>query len=478
MRNGGSCTCGPLAYRASIREWETNKRMLSPDFPVAGEAQAWLRDQRASLEAAGEIALEGGDVRAVVEEFLQAVEDGRVAHRSGERYTPDRLRELRGALSYVAAEFGGMNIEDVSRSQVQQLIDGLQRSGVSTIRVVELVEGLRALFSHAIERGLVVQSPVVDLSSDGTVGERSDAAQPRPPANGVGTWPAVSAPGAHAPGSSGSPDAGLGAEASESSPATPRVRRTSRSSSRQRRNAGPPLDDVIRQFLRTADEGKIDRRPGEPYTFETLLDLRGAMSYVDDELRGMALGDIRRRHVQKLVDDLRSGGLPAPALVTVVDSLRALYAFAIQRDLVDFSPVVELVMPVDDYDAEEDATWSHAPAAPPLTTSQPPTPPPHPPTPSPPPTPPPPPPAAPEPPPAPQPPPAEPPWAQPAPTQFRQPPYAPDWNYHDPRVREPTGAMLALGGRAATWVTRLALIAFALLVLVLARELGLIQLLR
>ena len=165
--------------------------MLSPDFPVAEEAQAWLQDQRASLEAAGGVALAGGDLRAVVEEFLQAVEHGRVAHRPGEPYSADRLRELRGALSYVAAELGGMNVEDVTRSHVQQLVDGLQRSGVSTSRVVALVEGLRALFSHAIERGLVVQSPVVDLGSEGSAEERSDAAQPGPPANGVGTWPAV-----------------------------------------------------------------------------------------------------------------------------------------------------------------------------------------------------------------------------------------------------------------------------------------------
>ena len=42
----------------------------------------------------------------------------------------------------------------------------------------------------------------------------------------------------------------------------------------------------------------------------------------------------------------------------------------------------------------------------------------------------------------------------------------------------PTGAMLALGGRVVSWTTRLALIAFVLLVLVLARELGLFELIR
>jgi len=247
---------------------------------------------------------------------------------------------------------------------------------------------------------------------------------------------------------------------------TPTARRPSGGKSRQRRSKGPDLDTVIRDFLRAADEGDVDRRLGEPYAFETLLDLRGAMSYVDGELRAMPIADVRRRHIQKLVDDLGTMGLPSSIVVTVVDSLRALYAFAIQRDLVDFSPVVELGIGADDDGAEEDGTWSHAPVAPPPPAPPPPfpyprataaQPPPPPATPS--------------------------PQQGPAPTS-PLPPYGPDWQYYEGRATDapaaaaPTTAMLALGGRVMTWTTRLALVAFALLVLILARELGLFQLIR
>jgi hypothetical protein len=208
------------------------------------------------------------------------------------------------------------------------------------------------------------------------------------------------------------------------------------------------------KFLRAADEGSLDRRPGEPYTFEALLDLRGAMSYVDDRLRAMELGEIRRRHVQKLVDDLRSVGLPPAVVAVVVDSLRALYAFAIQRNLVDFSPVVELTMPLhDDGSGDDTATWSQVPAAP---SPPPPLPPPPLPT---------------------RPAPAQP--AAPTQPPHAQPQQAP--NFYGSEGREayaPTGAMMALGGRVVSWVTRLALITFLLLVLVLARELGLFELIR
>jgi hypothetical protein len=329
VRNGRACTCGPLAYRAGVREWETNRRVLSPDFAAPAEAQAWLREQRSAHQDAGGVALDTGDLG-----------------------TPD---------------------------------------------------------------GTATSSPPSAAAS-------WRAPAPRRPAGGR---------------------------------------------QRQRRSKGPDLDAVIRDFLQAADAGGVDRRLGEPYAFEALLDLRGAMSYVDAELRAMAIADVRRRHIQKLVDDLRAAGLPSSIVMTVVDSLRALYAFAIQNDLVDFSPVVELGMPAEDDGAEDDGTWSHAPPAPPPPAQ-----------------------------PAPFPyPPATATQSQPPPPGFppeqtsstfgaplQPPPHGPDWQLYGAGAREapaaPTSAMLALGGRVMTWTTRLALVAFALLVLILARELGLTQLIR
>ena len=436
--------------------------MLSPDFPKATEAKAWLHDQKASLEAAGGVALESGHLGSVVEEFLHAAEDGRAPDPSGERYSPADIRELRGALSYVAAELGDTNVEDVGSRDVQHLVDRLQHSGLSATRVDAVVAGLHALFAYAVDRELLATDPVGHLTSRGSAPAVAD----RPPRLDAG---------------GPTSDGVINAAASPSVPATPRARRPSVSRSRRPRSptSGPTLDAVVRQFLRAADEGSIDERPGEPYTHETLLDLRGSMSYVDDRLRGMALREIRRRHIQKLVDDLRAVGLPPTVVATVVESLRALYAFAIQRGLVDFSPVVELTMPPDDYRAPEDAgTWSHVQATP----TRPPVAP----------TPPPPAWSAPPPPFATAPPQAAPLQAAPlqsappqaAPLQTpvehaQTPPHVPDWQFYGKRAKEtlsPTAAMLALGERAATWVTRLALIAFVLLVLVLARELGLTQL--
>jgi hypothetical protein len=196
---------------------------------------------------------------------------------------------------------------------------------------------------------------------------------------------------------------------------------------------------VIKDFLEAAEQGRTVRRPGEPYASESLHELRGALSYVDYELRAMDIRDVRRRHVQTLVDDLRSAGLPPARVLSVVDALRSLYAFAIQRDLVDFSPVVELELPVDGFVGQE-RTAPGFQADPP-----------------------------------PQAPPYTPGWDN------RE---APGWNNReapgsddraDGKRKEtltPTAAMAALGGQVLTWTTRIVVIAFILIVIAVGRELG------
>ena len=41
VRDGGQCTCGPLGYRASVRDWQSNRRSLSPSYETAEVALAW-----------------------------------------------------------------------------------------------------------------------------------------------------------------------------------------------------------------------------------------------------------------------------------------------------------------------------------------------------------------------------------------------------------------------------------------------------
>jgi hypothetical protein len=162
-REGGVCICGPLGYRAAFTDPKTGRRTLSPDFADVSEAQAWLHEQESAARASAEPASGVREVGAVIEEYLQAAEQGRLQQAPGQPFTFESLRELRGALSYVDYELRSMSIEDVRRSHIRSLIDDLQRAGLPPMRVAGVVDALRSLYSFAIQRGLVDYSPVVEL---------------------------------------------------------------------------------------------------------------------------------------------------------------------------------------------------------------------------------------------------------------------------------------------------------------------------
>jgi len=140
---------------------------LSPQFPTAAEALAWQRDQEASLLSFRGVPLEGRELGDVIDEFLEAAEKGRACGPCGERYSQDGLHELRGALGYVDAALGLLNVADIGRGQVQGVVDQLVASGLTIRRVYAVVDALEALYVYAIENEIVGSTPVVLLQLPG-----------------------------------------------------------------------------------------------------------------------------------------------------------------------------------------------------------------------------------------------------------------------------------------------------------------------
>ena len=167
VRNGQPCTCGPLGYRSSVRDPETNRRILSPQFRQISEAQAWQADQTSAQQAVRTVSLQGGELGEVIDGFLRAVEEGRAVDRWGVLIPREALRDLRGALSYVDAELGLLNVGDVRRRHVQGLVDQLVAAGLPTARLYAVVDALEALYAYAIEQEVVGFSPVVGLALSG-----------------------------------------------------------------------------------------------------------------------------------------------------------------------------------------------------------------------------------------------------------------------------------------------------------------------
>ena len=111
---------------------------------------------------------------------------------------------------------------------------------------------------------------------------------------------------------------------------------------------------AVDEFIEAAHAGQALNRSGRPYKPSALRDLQGILEYhVATELGNVPLRDVRRRHVQALVDRLGAEGLSESRIRSVVSALRGLYGYAIDRGHVEFNPADALVMPHPDEPAPD-----------------------------------------------------------------------------------------------------------------------------
>jgi hypothetical protein len=122
---------------------------------------------------------------------------------------------------------------------------------------------------------------------------------------------------------------------------------------------------AVEDFLEAAEAGRAVNRSGRSYRPSALRDVRGILDYhVVPALGDVLLRDVRRQHVQALVDRLGVEQLSESRIRSVVSALRALYGYAIEQGQVEFNPADGLVMPRGDEPGGSglDELWDDPPA--------------------------------------------------------------------------------------------------------------------
>ena len=128
---------------------------------------------------------DGHEVGAVIADFLEDAETGRVRRADGAPYGRDELRTLRGALSHVAAELGPQDVGAITDWEVQSLIGRLEDAGLPPQRIGVLVEALGSLYAYAIGRGLATTSPGLAVRDDGMPQAETPSPEARAPTEAV-----------------------------------------------------------------------------------------------------------------------------------------------------------------------------------------------------------------------------------------------------------------------------------------------------
>src|SRR3954454_392688 len=108
---------------------------------------------------------------------------------------------------------------------------------------------------------------------------------------------------------------------------------------------GPSVATVVQDFLRAVASDHAGQGVERGYSTQRLREVRGGLAYIETDLGERPIQLVRRRDVQALVDRLNAAGVPPERVHAVIESLRVLFSYAIQRDLVDFNPIVQLKLP-------------------------------------------------------------------------------------------------------------------------------------
>lgn len=108
----------------------------------------------------------------------------------------------------------------------------------------------------------------------------------------------------------------------------------------------PKLADALAELLDGMESGRILNRSGERYKPGTCRTYGYAVRDVlKPKLGHLRLHEVRRRDVQRIVDDLRADGASASQVRNAIDPLRVIFRRALHDELVTTSPADHLNLP-------------------------------------------------------------------------------------------------------------------------------------
>ena len=118
---------------------------------------------------------------------------------------------------------------------------------------------------------------------------------------------------------------------------------------------GPSVTETIDDFLAAVDEGHARDRYGRAFTRAAAVELHWNLGgHVAEALGAMSLNGVRRRDVEALVYELGEAGLSHRRVRALAKSVRALFDYAVERELVAHNPAQRIALPDEDETAAAD----------------------------------------------------------------------------------------------------------------------------
>jgi integrase len=176
-REGTRCDCCP-GYQAQVFS-PRDARTIRKTFRTLADARAWRAETASALRRGTLRAPTRTTLAEAASEWLQAARQGVIRTRSGEPYKPSALRAYEQALrTKLVPELGHLRLSALTRGAIQDLVDRLVASGLSSSSVRNAILPLRAIYRRALSRSDVMVNPTLGLALPAVRGSRERVAHP------------------------------------------------------------------------------------------------------------------------------------------------------------------------------------------------------------------------------------------------------------------------------------------------------------
>ncbi|HEU0023737.1 MAG TPA: site-specific integrase [Thermoleophilaceae bacterium] len=165
-------------YRASV--WSPRERkLIRKTFRNMAEAKGWRQDATVAVRRGELRAPAATTLREAAGQWLDGAREGRITTRSGDPYKPSAVRSYERALRLRALpDLGSMRVADITRTDLQELVERLVGEGCSPSTFQCTLLPLRALYRREIALGRLAVNPTTGLALPAIRGGRDRIADP------------------------------------------------------------------------------------------------------------------------------------------------------------------------------------------------------------------------------------------------------------------------------------------------------------
>jgi len=171
----GRCNCPHEAFVYSKRDG----KKIRKSFPTASAAKAWRDDASAAVRKKTMRAPTATTLAQAAEAWLQGAREGLIRNRSGDAYKPSAIRGYdQGLRLRVLPELGRVKLSEITRHDLQDLVDGLLAAGLDASTIGVTLNPVRAIYKRALARGEIAVNPTTALEMPAVRGGRDRIASP------------------------------------------------------------------------------------------------------------------------------------------------------------------------------------------------------------------------------------------------------------------------------------------------------------